>query len=162
MDPARESALLAQLSKWLRELRVTSAARFPLMATVRKCGPSCLSSSEIKFSAPSRIISSDASPIEIRKGETLEIDFLLSWGKGKVPAEKARLSEDHPRGWVALDRSHSPVRRMRLDTVVIEVGQFSGCEQVIAEITTDGSISPEDALRRAGNYIKLPPRPLAG
>lgn len=160
-EPARESALLAQLTRWLQELRVTSAAQFPLTASIRKRGPFWLSASELSFSAPVQIISSDTASIELRSGEALELDFMLNWGKGEIPAEKA-IDEGLPRGWLALSRSHSPVRKMRLNTATIEVGQHRGSEQLIAEITTDGSIAPEDALRRAGHHVMLPPRPLAG
>jgi len=160
-DSVRESALLTQLTKWLQEVRVTSAAQFPLAASVRKRGPFWISGSELKFIAPARVISTDTTPVELRSGETLELDLLFNWGKGEVPAEKVR-DESLPRGWVPLSRSHSPVRKVRLTTASIEIGQHRGHEQVIAEIMTDGSISPEDALRRASSHAILPPRPLAG
>jgi DNA-directed RNA polymerase subunit alpha len=104
------------------------------------------------------MISGDSESIELRHDEILELDFLLSWGKGEVLAEKGR-DPGLPRGWIPLSRSHSPVRRIDLNTVPIEEGPHHGSEQLIAEITTDGSVSPEDALRRAGARVTLPQQP---
>ena len=157
-DPQRESALLLHLMKWLQELRIMSPAQFPLTGAIRKCGPFWLTESELIFSAPVRITSAATAPIELRNGETLELDFMLRWRKGEISADKVR-EEGLPKGWIPLSSSHSPVRSMRFNTVTIEVGPHLGREQLIAEITTDGSISPEDAFRRAGSHVVLPSGP---
>lgn len=160
VNASREGIVLGQVIDALEKLRLVSAGRFPLTGTVKKRGPCVVVPAEITFSNPAQIVSAAPLLASLEAGETLEINFIVQWGKGKVSSEQA--SEGLPQGWVRLSRNHSPARCISIDVAPIEVGTHKGDEQLIIEVTTDGSISPEDAIRRAGQQIKLPHRPLAG
>ena len=159
--PVREKELLSQARGWLKNLRIVTPGRFPLTGRVKKTGPGRVLTENLYFDAPVQIVTSSSRMIELMPGETLELNFIFQWGKGDISANQG-IDVDLPRGWIALDRSHSPVRRCDLNSTSIEIGPHRGFDQLILEITTDGTISPEDALRRAGNHVRLPTHPLTG
>jgi DNA-directed RNA polymerase subunit alpha len=160
-NASRESTVLRQVIEHLEKLRLVSAGRFPLTGTLKKRGPCAVLPSDLTFSIPAQIVFSAPTLTLLETAETLELSFLVQWGKGKATSEKASVPE-LPQGWLRMNRNHSPARKIDMDVVPIEVGAHQGNEQLIIEITTDGSISPEDAIRRAGQQVKLPHRPLAG
>jgi DNA-directed RNA polymerase subunit alpha len=161
VNASRESVVLKQLTDSLEKLRLVSAGCFPLTGKTKKRGPCFVLSSDVTFNAPVRIVSSTPSLALLEPGETLELHFLVQWGKGKMTAEQA-VEPKLPQGWKSLSRNHSPVRDVRFDVALIDVGGSSGNEQLIVEVTTDGSLSPEDAIRRAGQLVRFPHQPLAG
>ncbi|ADH86120.1 DNA-directed RNA polymerase subunit alpha [Desulfurivibrio alkaliphilus] len=79
----------------------------------------------------------------------LEVD----WGKGYVPAERNK-REDQPIGVIPLDSVFTPIRNVRVITSQARVGQQTDYDKLTLEITTDGSILPEDALAYAAKILK--------
>lgn len=159
-DPVREAAVLNQAKSWLKELRIISAGCFPLKGGVRLRGPGLVKPSDVRFSTSVQVVSTPSASMELSAGEILELDFVFLWGKGETSANAG--DSALPKGWISLERSYSPVRRCNLQSFEIEIGPDRGRNQLLAEITTDGTISPEDAIRRAGNLVKSPPQPRAG
>ena len=154
VNTSRESIVFRQICDSLEKLRLVSAGRFPLTGAVKKRGPCIVLPSDLTFSTPVQITSSSPALASLEAGETLELNFVVQWGRGKVTSEHSS-ERALPQGWVSLSRSHSPVRHIKIDIAQVEVGANQGDEQLIVEVTTDGSLSPEDAIRRAGTQVKL-------
>ncbi|MDZ7642346.1 MAG: DNA-directed RNA polymerase subunit alpha [Desulfurivibrio sp.] len=75
------------------------------------------------------------------------------WGKGYVSAERNK-SEEQAIGVIPIDAIFTPVRNVRVITSQARVGQQTDYDKLILEITTDGSIRPEDALAYAAKILK--------
>lgn len=80
-------------------------------------------------------------------------EFEVNWGKGYVPAERNK-REDQPIGVIPLDSVFTPIRNVKVITSQARVGQQTDYDKLILEITTDGSIRPEDALAYAAKILK--------
>ena len=152
-ESARESLISSQLVTALSELRLTSAACFPLLGKARLSRPRALHIDDLQFSAPVQILAPPRTLPQLQAAESLELDFLVHWGRGSIPMNAASDIE-LPRGWLRLARRHSPVVQANLHCSLIEFGPLAGGEQLILEITTDGSLAPGDALRRASQHVK--------
>ena len=73
-----------------------------------------------------------------------------SVGRGYSPAEeRGRL----PLGEIPVDAIYSPVRKAAYRVERTRIGQQTDYDQLNLEIWTDGTLSPEDALRRAANIL---------
>lgn len=80
----------------------------------------------------------------------LEIEMTVQKGKGYSPAEeRKRLSI----GEIAVDAIFNPVRRVSYEVQSAPAGHLSKLERLIMEIWTDGTISPEEALRTAASIL---------
>ncbi|MBN1140705.1 MAG: DNA-directed RNA polymerase subunit alpha [Deltaproteobacteria bacterium] len=83
----------------------------------------------------------------------LEMDLTVAMGKGYVPAERNR-DEKAPVGTIFIDAIFSPIRKVNLTVTNARVGQITDYDKLILEVTTDGSIRPDDAVAFAAKILK--------
>jgi len=83
----------------------------------------------------------------------VEIELRVGRGRGYVPAEDNKMS-DQPVAVIAIDSIFTPVRNVRYTVESTRVGQQTDYEKLVLEITTDGSITPDDALTTAGRILR--------
>ena len=82
----------------------------------------------------------------------LEINILITRGRGFVPAEESR-DENTPIGTIPVDAIYTPIRKVNWSVDNWRVEQKTDYEKLNLEIETDGSISPSAALQDAANIL---------
>jgi DNA-directed RNA polymerase subunit alpha len=76
-------------------------------------------------------------------------------GRGYVPVVARRnTEEDNPIGRLQLDASFSPVRRVTYNVDAARVEQRTNLDKLIIDIETNGTIDPEDAIRRSATILR--------
>jgi len=70
-----------------------------------------------------------------------------------VPAEGNK-DEDQPIGYIPLDASFSPVRKVNYLVSQARVGQRTDYDKLTMEVWTDGSITPENSIAFAAKILK--------
>lgn len=92
-----------------------------------------------------KIVNQDLFLAEITdaKGK-LEFDAIVETGYGFVSAEEKEVEET---GYITIDSAFSPVKKVNFRVEDTRVGRKTNFERLILEVWTDGSISPEEALR---------------
>jgi DNA-directed RNA polymerase subunit alpha len=83
----------------------------------------------------------------------LVMEMTVRTGKGFVPAE-ANKDEDQPIGYIPLDATFSPIRKVNYVVTQARVGQRTDYDKLTLEVWTDGSISPENAVGFAAKILK--------
>jgi DNA-directed RNA polymerase subunit alpha len=83
----------------------------------------------------------------------LNVELRMGRGRGYVPAEENKLPDD-PIGVIAIDAIFTPIKNVRYTIKPTRVGQKIEYERLELEITTDGSIAPEDALVQAATILR--------
>jgi DNA-directed RNA polymerase subunit alpha len=66
-----------------------------------------------------------------------------------------------PPGALSLDAAYSPITRVAYNVEMSRLGKITDYEKLVLEVWTNGSVSPDDALTRASNYLKDHFHPLA-
>jgi DNA-directed RNA polymerase subunit alpha len=79
-----------------------------------------------------------------------EMDLVVETGKGYVPAES---KEDQPIGQIPVDAIFTPVEKVNYRVEHTRVGQMTNYDKIILEIWTDGTITPDEALRQAAHVL---------
>ncbi|MCX6351048.1 MAG: DNA-directed RNA polymerase subunit alpha [Bacteroidetes bacterium] len=82
----------------------------------------------------------------------LEIELTIEKGRGYVPAEENK-PKDAPIGVIAIDSIYTPIRKVNYSIVNTRVGQNTDYEKLVIELSTDGSIHPEEALKEAAKIL---------
>lgn len=82
----------------------------------------------------------------------LEMSITITKGRGFVPAEELR-DENTPIGTIPVDAIYTPIRKVNWSVENWRVEQKTDYEKLNLEIVTDGSISPNDALREAADIL---------
>lgn len=80
----------------------------------------------------------------------LDIELMVEVGRGYSPAEeRGKL----PIGEIPVDAIFSPVRKANFKVERARVGQATDYDKLIMEVTTDGTITPYDALRESARLL---------
>ncbi len=85
-------------------------------------------------------------------GATLSMEMKVSSGRGFVIADDHK-DESAPIGTIHLDANFSPVLNVAMHVSDTRVGQRTDFNKLELEITTDGSIDPEDALAYSAKLL---------
>src|SRR5271157_414397 len=83
----------------------------------------------------------------------LSLEMTVKGGKGFVPAE-ANKEEDQPIGYIPLDASFSPIRKVNYTVTQSRVGQRTDYDKLVLEVWTDGSVMPEDSVALGSKILK--------
>jgi DNA-directed RNA polymerase subunit alpha len=88
----------------------------------------------------------------LNKGADLNIMLRIGSGIGYVPAEENKDGE-HDLLIIPVDSIFSPVKNVKYEVLYTRVGQKTDYEKLVLEITTDGTISPTDALTQSATIL---------
>ncbi|MEO6834308.1 MAG: DNA-directed RNA polymerase subunit alpha [Candidatus Tumulicola sp.] len=83
----------------------------------------------------------------------LSMEIGIEMGRGYVMADKQRNIE-HMIGLIPLDSIFSPIRKVNFTVDDTRVGQSVDFDRLTIEIETNGSITPDEALSKAGNLMQ--------
>jgi len=82
----------------------------------------------------------------------LEIELTVDKGRGYLPAEENK-PKDAVIGLIAIDAIFTPIKNVKYSVEDFRVEQKTDYEKLAIEISTDGSIHPEDALKEAAKIL---------
>jgi DNA-directed RNA polymerase subunit alpha len=105
-----------------------------------------------KFSGSFQVLNPDLVICHLDPESSFEIELTIQKGRGYVPAEENRPA-DQVFGQIAIDAIFTPVKNVKYSVENTRVEQKTDYERLLLEITTDGSIHPEDALKGAANIL---------
>lgn len=109
-------------------------------------GPHKFSAKDIqKATSDFKILNPEKYIATLNKDANLDIELRIGSGIGYVPSEENKQA-NLPLGFIATDSIFSPVKNVNYVIENTRVGKRTDYEKLILEITTDGSINPEDAL----------------
>ena len=89
---------------------------------------------------------------ELDESADFEIEISINKGRGYVPGDENRHSDD-PIGTLAIDSIYTPIRNVMISVDQFRVEQRTDYEKLTIEITTDGSIAPQQALTEAAKIL---------
>jgi DNA-directed RNA polymerase subunit alpha len=105
-----------------------------------------------KFSNNFEVLNSDLVICNMESSVTLEIELTVNKGRGYVAAEENK-SVDSPLGVIAIDSIYTPIKNVKYSIENFRVEQKTDYEKLVLDISTDGSIHPEDALKEAAKIL---------
>jgi DNA-directed RNA polymerase subunit alpha len=86
-------------------------------------------------------------------GGKFSAELHIRAGKGYVTSESIK-EAGLPVGVIPLDAVFSPVRRVSFSVAETRVGQRSDFNKLVLEVSTNGAVSPEDALAYSAKILK--------
>ena len=105
-----------------------------------------------KFSSNFSVLNPEMVICNMNPSVTLELELTISKGRGYVPADENK-SADAPVGTIAIDSIYTPIKNVKYTIENFRVEQKTDYEKLVLEISTDGSIHPEDALKEAAKIL---------
>ena len=144
-----------------KELSVNSRSAELEIGRLVVAGPAEVKASDLQFSSQVQVIDGNRTIATVADGHSLELEVHVERGIGYRPVD--RHNEDTSAiDLLQIDAVFMPVKRVNFnidETAVAEGG--SARERLRIEISTDGSITPDDALAQTANQLLELFQPLA-
>lgn len=100
------------------------------------------------------VVNPDLVICNLVKGGKINIEMTVENGRGYVDArENKKNLEDAKVGTIAIDSSYSPIELVKYEVENTRVGQNENFDKLTIEITTNGSIAPEEAMALAAKIL---------
>ena len=108
----------------------------------------------IECPADVEIINKDQVIATVAKGGKLDMEMIVSNGRGYVPSnENKKYAENSKVGYIPIDALYSPVERVSYEVDSARVGQDASYDKLIINVETNGSIKPEEAMALAAKIL---------
>ncbi len=108
----------------------------------------------IEHSSDIEILNPDLKITSItKKSAKLNIEMTVEKGVGYVPVT-IRKKSNKELGVILVDAIYSPVKKVKYDVTNARVGEQTDLDKLILEVETNGSISPDDALKFTASVLK--------
>ncbi len=124
--------------------------------TLSKKGPGIVTAGDIQLVADAEIANPDHVIAHLDDTAELTMQIKVARGRGYEPAD-ARIAGDdetRPIGRLQLDASFSPVRRVAYSVDNARVEQRTDLDKLVLDIESNGTIDPEEAIRRAATILQ--------
>jgi len=88
----------------------------------------------------------------LNKNADVSITLKIGSGIGYVPAEENK-EEEQDLLMIPIDSIFTPIKNVKYDVLNTRVGQKTDYEKLVLEVTTDGTINPEEAIAQASSIL---------
>ena len=140
----------------LKQVAVRMHTRDAAELRISKKGPGPVTGADIQLDHDVEIMNPDMIIANLTKAGELNMILKVARGRGYRPATQRPAFEEQsgPIGRLQLDASFSPVHRVTYNVEAARVEQRTDLDKLIIDIETNGTIDPEEAIRRAGSILK--------
>lgn len=147
----KDSILDINLNLKLLQIKMTSTE--PVTCTLNMNKEGVVKAKDIKCPSDVEILNPEQYITTLEKGAKLNMELRIEKGVGYVPATQ-RQKEGIDPTMILLDAIFSPVKKVRYIIESTRVGQMTNLDKLTLEVMTDGSISPENAVKFASNILQ--------
>jgi DNA-directed RNA polymerase subunit alpha len=139
----------------LKNLAVRLNEKSEAVLSLVKEGPGEVTAGDIQLDHDVEIVNKDLVIANLSAGAKLSMKLRIQKGRGYQPAD-ARGGEEETRGVgrLQLDASYSPIRRVAYVVENARVEQRTDLDKLVIDLETNGTISAEDAIRRAATILQ--------
>ena len=138
----------------LKNLAVRMHGRDEGVVRISKKGPGMVTAADIQLDHDIEVVDSNYVLAHLSPEGELNMDLTITRGRGYQVVE-IEGGEDESRtvGLLKLDASYSPIRRVAYSVDNARVEQRTDLDKLTIDIETNGTIDPEEAVRRAATIL---------
>jgi len=135
----------------VKQLRLRSFSDHQVMMRLDVMGEREVTAADILAPSTVEIVNKDLHIATLDSPEAhLDLDLVVETGKGYVPAES---KEGQPIGIIPIDAIFTPVQKVNYAIEHTRVGQMTNYDKIVLQIWTDGTITPDEAVRQASQIL---------
>ncbi|HET9980662.1 MAG TPA: DNA-directed RNA polymerase subunit alpha [Ktedonobacterales bacterium] len=135
----------------VKKIRLRSLSEQPVTMRIELSGERVVTAADIQAPSTVEIVNPDVYICTLDGDDAhLEMELVVESGKGYVPAET---KEGQPIGQIPVDAIFTPVQRVNYIVENTRVGQMTNFDRITLQVWTDGTITPDEALRQASDVL---------
>ena len=139
----------------LKGLAVLLEGKDEAILTITKSGEGPVTAADIQHDGDVTIANPDHVICTLTGEGSISMRIKVEMGRGYVPASARRDAEEEDRaiGRLLVDASFSPVVRIAYDVDSARVEQRTDLDKLVLDMETNGTLDPEEAIRRASTIL---------
>jgi DNA-directed RNA polymerase subunit alpha len=139
----------------LKGLAVLLEGKDEAIITITKSGEGPVTAADIQHDGDVTIANPDHVICTLTGEGSISMRIKVETGRGYVPASARRDAEEEERaiGRLLVDASFSPVVRIAYDVDSARVEQRTDLDKLVLDMETNGTLDPEEAIRRASTIL---------
>lgn len=124
--------------------------------TLSKNGAGAVVAGDFQLTEDIEIANPDHLVCNLNEKGSIRIEARVTRGRGYVPVDSIADQEEESRtiGTLRLDASYSPMRRVSYSVESTRVEQRTDLDKLVLELETNGTIDPEESIRRAATILQ--------
>ena len=140
----------------LKGLAITMHSRDEATLNISKKGSGPVLASDIQLDHDVEIINPDHVICNLGDKGEINMAIKIARGRGYVPADQRSSGDDETRaiGRLQIDASYSPVARVAYSVENARVEQRTDLDKLVIDLETNGTIDPEESIRRAATILQ--------
>ncbi len=132
----------------LKKVRFQSFSDEPIKLSLKHKGKGKITAGKIKNITDVKIINKDDIIATATSAKTnIDMEIEVSRGIGYVPVEQQK--RDDEVGTVGIDAIYTPIKSVNYRVENMRVGKRTDYDRIVLNVSTDGSITPEEAFEKA-------------
>jgi DNA-directed RNA polymerase subunit alpha len=137
----------------LKDVVLLVRSEDPVTVRLDVRGPATVTAGDIVTTSDVEILNPELVIATVSAKGRLACDLTVEQGRGYVSADRNKRSSTI--GVIPVDSIFSPIRVASFSVEPTRVEQSTNFDRLILDITTDGSITPSEALASAGDTLRL-------
>jgi DNA-directed RNA polymerase subunit alpha len=126
-----------------------------VVITLSKDGTGPVTAGDFQLSQDVEVANPDHLICTLNEKGSIRLEAKVTRGRGYVPVDSLEDDEDsRPIGVLRLDATYSPMRRVAYSVESARVEQRTDLDKLVLDIETNGTIDPEEAIRRAATILQ--------
>ena len=140
----------------LKGSAITMHGRDQVTLNLSKKGPGVVTAADIQLDHEVEIVNPDHVIATLSDNGELNMKLTVARGRGYEPADARQSDEDETRsiGRLQLDATYTPVRRVAYVVESARVEQRTNLDKLVIDLETNGTLDPEEAIRRAATILQ--------
>ncbi len=137
----------------LKEIKLKVVDDEEAVVHISREGEGKVTAGDIETHGLVEILNPDQHIATLNKEAKLNMEMVVTIGKGYVPAERIN-AKDKVIGVIPMDAIFSPILKVNHVVTSARVGQVTDYDKLTLEVWTDGSVLPEDAVAYSAKIFK--------
>lgn len=140
----------------LKEVAVVMHGKDVTVLSLSKRGPGPVTAGDIKLDHDVEVKNPQLVIANITADVELNMRLTITRGRGYQPSDARSRDDEETRaiGRLQLDASYSPVKRLAYTVESARVEQRTNLDKLVLDLETNGTIDPEEAIRRAATILQ--------
>jgi len=123
--------------------------------TLNKSGAGQVTAGDFQLTSDVEIANPDHVICSLNDNGAIRLEARVTRGRGYVPVDSLEEEEEsRPIGVLRMDATYSPMRRVAYSVERARVEQRTDLDKLVLDLETNGTIEPEEAIRRAATILQ--------
>ncbi len=138
----------------LKKLRVRLKGEGPETLLISVKGKKEVTAGDIRENSNVEIINKDLVIAHVESGAEFEAELEIARGSGYLTSEEIRSRMNLPMEFIPMDAIFSPIQKVHYTVENARVGQRTDYDKLVLEVWTDGTMTPDEAVKDTAGLLR--------